>query len=59
MLAAYAYAVRAHREYERFGFPEPGTVRDQPMVWKLAVLAVGEASAEGQAQARKEAREDD
>lgn len=36
-LLAHEYAVESHAEYEHYGFPYPGTVRDQPHIWRLAV----------------------
>jgi len=54
-LLAHNYAVRSHNDYEHYGFPYPGTVLDQPVVWKLAVDCVREAFDEGRAQASAEA----
>lgn len=53
-LRAYNYAVSAFNEYEHYGFPYPGTIRDQPMIWRLAVDCVREGHGAGRAQASSE-----
>lgn len=54
-LLAYVYAVRSFRDYEHYGFPYPGTILDQPYLWKLAVSCVRDAINEARAQAAAEA----
>lgn len=52
---AYVDAVKAYREYEYFGLPYPGTIRDQPAIWRLAVECVRDGANEARAQASAEA----
>lgn len=54
---AYVYALRSYRDHEHYGFPYPGTIRDQPYLWKLAVDCVRDAINEARAQAAAEAAE--
>jgi hypothetical protein len=54
---AYLNARRWHEEFERYGFPYPGTVRDQPYVWRLAVDCHKDATAEAQVAADHDANE--
>jgi hypothetical protein len=44
---SYYHAGRWAAEYDEHGLPYPGTVRDQPQIWRMAVDCVRDARAIG------------
>lgn len=55
-MLALEYAIESHNDFERYGLPHEGGLKDQPAVWKMATDCVKDALAAGTAQARVEAR---
>lgn len=55
MLNALEYAIRAFHSFEAYGLPREGTVKDQPVIWRLAVDCIRTATTEGLAEASAEA----
>jgi hypothetical protein len=57
-LWAYVHAGEWAAEHSRYGFPYPGTIRDQPVVWRLAVDCHADATTEGRLLAEDHAEAD-
>ncbi|CAN5197778.1 hypothetical protein BH24ACT19_BH24ACT19_11030 [soil metagenome] len=56
-LEAYVYAIESYPDHERYGLPYPGSSKDQPYVWKLALDCVTDAINAARTQAHAEARQ--